>query len=84
MIFQNSARINARWTNEECLFGVQGIRKYGLDFKAIAEVIGNKTEAHVKQFYTNNNRRYKLDAVLKEFEAENGVIDDIENQVIDL
>lgn len=65
-------RINVRWTNEELLLAVQGVRKYGKDFKAIAEVIGNKTEAHVRSFFVNYRRRYSLDEVLAEFERENG------------
>lgn len=69
-----SSRINARWTNDELLLAVQGIRKYGKDFAAIAEVIGTKTEAHLRSFFVNYRRRYNLDAVLKEFEAENGPI----------
>ncbi|XP_033874694.2 REST corepressor 3-like isoform X3 [Acipenser ruthenus] len=36
-------KINARWTTDEQLLAVQGVRKYGKDFQAIAEVIGNKT-----------------------------------------
>lgn len=68
-----NARVNARWTNDELLIAVQGIRKYGRDFKAIAEVIGNKTEAHVRSFFVNYRRRYNLDAVLQEFEAEHGI-----------
>jgi len=67
-----STRINARWTNEELLLAVQGVRKYGKDFKAIAEVIGNKTESHVRSFFVNYRRRYNLDEVLAEFEKENG------------
>jgi len=53
---------------------VAGIRKYGKDFKAIAEVIGTKTEAHLRSYFVNYRRRYNLDNVLKEFEAENGPI----------
>lgn len=48
------------------------MRKYGKDFKAIAEVIGNKTEAHVRSFFVNFRRRYNLDEVLGEYEAEHG------------
>ncbi|XP_064623382.1 REST corepressor 3-like isoform X1 [Lineus longissimus] len=69
---ENNNRINARWTNEELLLAVQGVRKYGKDFKAIAEVIGNKTEAHVRSFFVNYRRRYNLDEVLAAFEAEHG------------
>lgn len=70
-------RINARWTNEEMLLAVQGMRKYGKDFQAISEMIGTKTEVHLRNFFTNHRRRFNLDAVLKEYESENGPI--IEN-----
>lgn len=66
---------------------VVGVRKYGKDFRAIAEVIGTKTEAHLRSFFVNYRRRYNLDAVLKEFEAENGPIvdgDDKEEKVVTL
>ncbi|XP_036401987.1 REST corepressor 3-like isoform X2 [Megalops cyprinoides] len=36
-------KINARWTTDEQLLAVQGVRKYGKDFQAIADVIGSKT-----------------------------------------
>lgn len=49
------------------------MRKYGKDFKAIAEVIGNKTEAHVRSFFVNFRRRYNLDEVLEEYEQEHGI-----------
>ena len=49
-----------------------GVRKYGKNFQAIAEVIGNKLEAHVRSFFINFRRRYNLDEVLAEFEAEHG------------
>lgn len=70
----NSGRINARWTNEELLIAVQGVRKYGKDFKAIADVIGTKNETHVRMFFISYRKRYNLDAVLKEYEEENGPI----------
>jgi hypothetical protein len=61
-----------------------GIRKYGKDFKAIAEVIGTKTEAHLRSYFVNYRRRYNLDNVLREFEAENGPIveDDRDEKVM--
>lgn len=49
-----------------------GVRKYGKDFQAIAEVIGNKLEPHVRSFFVNFRRRYNLDEVLAEYEAEHG------------
>ena len=59
-------------------FGVAGVRKYGKDFKAIADVIGTKNETHVRMFFISYRKRYNLDGVLKEFEAENGPIPDDE------
>ncbi|XP_033219180.1 REST corepressor 3 [Belonocnema kinseyi] len=67
-------RINARWTSDELLLAVQGVRKYGKDFAAIADVIGTKNESHLRSFFVNYKRRYNLDTVLKEYEAENGPI----------
>ncbi|XP_013401912.1 REST corepressor 3 [Lingula anatina] len=69
---EGNQRINARWTNEELLLAVQGVRKYGKNFRAIAETIGNKTEAHVRTFFINFRRRYNLDEVLAEYEKEHG------------
>uniref|UniRef100_A0A9J8A4A7 REST corepressor 3 n=1 Tax=Cyprinus carpio carpio TaxID=630221 RepID=A0A9J8A4A7_CYPCA len=42
-------KMNARWTTDEQLLAVQGVRKYGKDFQAIADVIGNKTEWEAEQ-----------------------------------
>ncbi|KAF4098026.1 REST corepressor 3 [Onychostoma macrolepis] len=66
-------KINARWTTDEQLLAVQGVRKYGKDFQAIADVIGNKTVGQVKNFFVNYRRRFNLDEVLQEWEAEQGV-----------
>lgn len=54
------------------------MRKYGKDFQAISEMIGTKTEVHLRNFFTNHRRRFNLDLVLKEYESENGPI--IENE----
>ncbi|XP_036319696.1 REST corepressor isoform X2 [Rhagoletis pomonella] len=67
---ENSNRINSRWSNDEALLVVQGVRKYGKDFQTIAETIGTKTEAHVRTFFVSNRRRYNLDQELKKYEAE--------------
>ncbi|XP_075947741.1 REST corepressor 3 isoform X3 [Anarhichas minor] len=65
-------KVNARWTSDEQLLAVQGVRKYGKDFQAIADVIGNKTVGQVKNFFVNYRRRFNLDEVLQEWEAERG------------
>ena len=51
---------------------IAGVRKFGKNFATIAEVIGTKTESHVRSFYVNYRRRYNLDNALKEYEAEHG------------
>ncbi|XP_064411671.1 REST corepressor 3 isoform X3 [Latimeria chalumnae] len=69
---ESNQKINARWTTEEQLLAVQGVRKYGKDFQAIADVIGNKTLGQVKNFFVNYRRRFNLEEVLQEWEAEQG------------
>ena len=49
-----------------------GIRNFGKDFKTIAEILGTKTEVHVRSFFANMKRRFNLDAVLQEYEEEFG------------
>lgn len=40
------------------------IRRYGRDFGAVAEVIGNKTLTQVKTFFVSYRRRFNLEEVL--------------------
>lgn len=63
-------KFNNRWTTEEQLLAVQAIRKYGRDYQAISDVIGNKSMVQVKNFLVNYRRRFNLDEVLQEWEAE--------------
>lgn len=67
-------KFNNRWTTEEQLLAVQAIRKYGRDFQAISDVIGNKSVVQVKNFLVNYRRRFNLDEVLQEWEAEHGLV----------
>nr|XP_057946216.1 REST corepressor 1-like [Doryrhamphus excisus]XP_057947001.1 REST corepressor 1-like [Doryrhamphus excisus] len=66
-------KTNGRWSTDEQLLAVQAIRKYGRDFQAISDVIGNKSVVQVKNFLVNYRRRFNLDEVLQEWEAENGL-----------
>lgn len=70
---QVTQKFNTRWTTEEQLLAVQAIRKYGRDFQAISDVIGNKSVVQVKNFLVNYRRRFNLDEVLQEWEAEHGM-----------
>ncbi|GAB0088161.1 REST corepressor [Sergentomyia squamirostris] len=75
------SKINSRWNNEELLLAVQGIRKYGKDFQAIAETIGTKTQAQVRLFFVNYRRKYNLDGAMKDFEAESSQNDSTSSMV---
>eukprot|EP00061_Rhincodon_typus_P014568 g41656.t1 len=55
------------------MFLCSGIRKYGRNFQAIAEVIGNKTLTQVKTFFISYRRRFNLEEILQEWEAEQEV-----------
>lgn len=74
-----TVRINSRWNNEELLLAVQGVRKYGRDFQAIADTIGTKVEAQLRTFFVNYRRKYNLDNVLKEFEADQKLLQEQTN-----
>lgn len=50
---------------------VLGVRKYGKDFQAIAELLGTKTDGQVRSFFLNYRRKYNLDGILQEFEQNN-------------
>lgn len=63
--------MNSRWNNDELLLAVKGVRKYGKDFQAIAELLGTKTEAQVRTFFASYRRKYNLDSIVREFEATN-------------
>ena len=64
-------KIKSTWSKEEELLAVQALRKYGKDMQIVAEIIGNKQESHVRSFYAQNERRYQLDKVIEQFNADN-------------
>lgn len=75
-------KLNGKWTNDELLLAVQGVRRYGKNYKAIAEVIGNKNESLVRSFFVTYRRRFKLDEVLAEFEKEHGIDKDSQREEV--
>ncbi|XP_072039320.1 REST corepressor 3-like [Amphiura filiformis] len=68
---ENNQRNKSSWTSDEQLLAVQAIRKYGRDYQAIAEVVGNKTASQCRSFMNNFARRFNLDQVLAEYDADN-------------
>ncbi|XP_025421657.1 REST corepressor 1 isoform X2 [Sipha flava] len=65
-----SPRIVPRWSNDEIMLAIEGIRRYGKDFKAIAETMGTKSQTHLKTFYAQYRKRYKLDDLIKQYRAD--------------
>ena len=59
-----------------------GVRQFGRNFKAIAEIIGNKTENHVRSFFVTYRKRYSLDSIMKEWEAEHGPSPDVKEEKV--
>lgn len=67
-------RVSVRWTNEEYLLAVQGVRNHGKDFATIANILGTKTEAQIRTFFVNYRRRYNLDQLVREYDGTHGTI----------
>ncbi|XP_033119986.1 REST corepressor 3-like [Anneissia japonica] len=75
----STQRNNVRWTNDELLLAVQAVRKYGKDYQAIADVVGNKNIQQCSSFLVNYRRRFNLDQVLEEYEADQAASNDHKN-----
>uniref|UniRef100_A0A663EY98 SANT domain-containing protein n=1 Tax=Aquila chrysaetos chrysaetos TaxID=223781 RepID=A0A663EY98_AQUCH len=71
---EGNGKFSSRWTTDEQLLVVQALRRYGRDFPAVAGVLGNKTAAQVKSFVLGARRRFGLDRLLREREAQRGGI----------
>jgi hypothetical protein len=71
------SRVTARWSQEELLMAAQGVRRYGKNFQKIAEVMGTKSESHLKSFYANYRRRYGLDSLVQEHLIEQMNLDEM-------
>jgi len=61
--------VSARWTDQELLLGVQGVKMYGKDFSSIASILGTKTAADVETFFNSYNLRFGLDSICLERES---------------
>ncbi|KAI6224342.1 REST corepressor 3-like [Aphelenchoides fujianensis] len=58
------------WTMDEEETCIRGFRQHGLNFEEIAEMLPEKTERDVQQFYVNNRQRYCIDAIAEDRERE--------------
>ncbi|XP_074714173.1 REST corepressor 2-like [Strix uralensis] len=72
---EGNGKFSSRWTTDEQLLVVQALRRYGRDFPAVAGVLGNKTAAQVKSFVSGARRRFGLERLLREREAQRGGTD---------
>lgn len=66
---ESTNRTSMRWTNDEYLLAVEGVKHHGKDYATISDTLGTKTEAQIQTFYVNFRRRYNLDKLVREFEA---------------
>lgn len=71
------------WFDDVCLDCV-AVRRYGKDFAAIADVIGNKTAGQVSSFFVSYRRRFNLEEVLREWQAEQEVLQESSESMKDL
>merc|ERR1719233_2450856 len=55
--------VSARWTDQELQLCVHGVKIFGKDFHAIADIIGTKTAQHVETFYNTYRGKYDLDTI---------------------
>lgn len=60
-------------SNLSALIFTTAVRRYGKDFQAMAEVLGNKSVSQCRNFFVNYKRRFNLQQVLEEYEAEQGI-----------
>jgi len=60
-------------SSERNLISFTAVRRYGKDFQAMAEVLGNKSVSQCRNFFVNYRRRFNLQQVLEEYEAEQGI-----------
>ena len=49
------------WSTHDIALTIQGFNKYGDDFKAIAEVVGTKSESSIMAFYNYYRESLNLD-----------------------
>ncbi|CRL04804.1 CLUMA_CG017858, isoform A [Clunio marinus] len=77
-------RVNNRWTKDETALALMGFQRLGQEFKAIAEIIGTKTESHVRKFFMSNRKSRNLDVVCQEASAQKTKDDSKQNENIEI
>lgn len=56
------------WSQDETQMVIQGLRRYGTDFSAIADVVRTKSPETIKCMYVSQKERLGLNLLVKEFE----------------
>ncbi|XP_048583082.1 uncharacterized protein LOC116603357 isoform X3 [Nematostella vectensis] len=59
----------SRWTEKDMEIAVQGLREHGRDWAAISRMVMTKTDAQCKNFYFNYKKKFHLENVVAEYEA---------------
>jgi len=56
---------DCRWNEKEKEIFVEGLTKFGKDFKSISILMGSKSEFQCQNFYHNNKRKLNFDEILE-------------------
>eukprot|EP00794_Sanderia_malayensis_P014047 gene14047-15508_t len=54
----------SRWSEIEISKAVEGLKRYGRNWSAIAKLVSTKSEAQCKNFYFNYKRKFHLESIL--------------------
>ncbi|XP_065646349.1 uncharacterized protein LOC101236675 isoform X2 [Hydra vulgaris] len=54
----------SRWSEQEMLKAVEGLKKYGRSWPLIAKIVESKSEGQCKNFYFNYKKKFNLDKIL--------------------
>lgn len=63
---------NSRWNDDEMQTAKDGLRQYGANWEAIANMVGSKNKEQCRNFYFNYKRKLGLDEILQEYKKTLG------------
>ncbi|CAK8693277.1 unnamed protein product [Clavelina lepadiformis] len=61
--------LDEEWKDEEIALVIEGVRKYGENYEAIADILGTKSSENVNLLLGTRRSELNIDKILKEYEA---------------